>query len=268
MTRDLAKKMVFVAGPRQVGKTLSLAELGIDSRDDFLQLLTLGGFPEPFFEGSEVEAQRWSREYRNLLVNEEIAGLQRIQDLGNLELLVLRLPALVGSLLSLNSLREDLQVSHKAVASWLSALERLYAVFRLSPMGSPKVRAIKKSQKHYHYDWSLVPGKGPRFENMVASHLLKWVHFQQDTEGRDLELLYFRDTDGREVDFILAENGEPITAIECKWSDSKPDKNLRYWKLRFPDCDAWQLSATGVKDFATPDGVRVCHAIEFLKKLV
>ena len=247
---------------------LSTAELGISRQNDFLQLLTLGGFPEPFFEGSEVEARRWSREYRNLLINEEIAGLERIQDLGNLELLVLRLPDLVGSLLSLNALREDLQVSHRTVANWLSALERLYAVFRLSPFGSPKIRAIKKSQKHYHYDWSLVPEAGPRFENMVASHLLKWVHFRQDSEGLDLELFYFRDTDGREVDFIVAEKGKPITAVECMGADSKPDKNLRYWKIRFPDCDAWQLSATGAKDFVSPEGIRVCHAMEFLKGLV
>lgn len=96
----------------------------------------------------------------------------------------------------------------------------------------------------------------------IAGHLLKWVHFQQDTEGRDVGLFYFRDTDGREVDFILAEKGKPITAIECKWSDSKPDKNLRYWKIRFPDCAAWQLSATGAQDFVTPEGIRVRHAMD------
>ncbi|MFQ5739947.1 MAG: hypothetical protein ACE5JX_13140 [Acidobacteriota bacterium] len=32
----------------------------------------------------------------------------------------------------------------------------------------------------------------------MVSHLLKWVHFQQDSVGRDVELPYFRDTDGRE----------------------------------------------------------------------
>ena len=50
----------------------------------------------------------------------------------------------------------------------------------------------------------------------IAGHLLKWVHFQQDTEGRDVGLFYFRDTDGREVDFILAEKVKPITAIELQ----------------------------------------------------
>src|SRR5438477_102103 len=158
-------------------------------------LLNLGGFPEPYFSGSAVEARRWSRDHRTLLIREEVASLERVQDLGNLELLMLRLPELVGSPLSINAVREDLQVTHKTVAHWLQILERLYAIFRLSPFGAPRIRAVKKEQKHYHFDWTLIPESPQRFENLVASHVLKWVHFEQDAKGRDLELRYFRDTD-------------------------------------------------------------------------
>ncbi len=247
---------------------LSVAELGAHTHDDLQTLLRLGGFPEPFFGGSEVEARRWSREHRNLLIADEITRLEQVQDLGNLELLMLRLPDLVGSPLSLNALREDLRVSHKAVSNWIAILERLYAVFRLSPFGSPKIRAVKKAQKHYHLDWTLVQEEGPRFENLVACHLLKWIHMEQDARGRDLSLAYFRDTDGREVDFIVSERSTPLSAVECKWSQAAVDRNLRYWKARFPKCDVWQVYATGGKDFVSPEGIRVCHASELLKTLV
>jgi predicted AAA+ superfamily ATPase len=247
---------------------LSVAEIGVRTAADFHTLLTLGGFPEPFFGGSEVEARRWSREYRNLLVREEVVGLERVHDLGNLELLMIRLPELVGSPLSINSLREDLRVSHKAVANWLDIFERLYGLFRLSPLGSPKIRAVKKEQKHYHFDWTLVTREPARFENLVAAHLLKWVHYQQDVAGRDLELRYFRDTDGREVDFVVVEGRAPILCVESKWSDTDIDKGLRYLKARFPACDAWQLSATGRKDYVSPDGIRVAPAAALLTTLV
>ena len=247
---------------------LSAAELGVAAADDFRQLLRLGGFPEPFFGGSARQARRWSREYRNLLIREEVASLEGIRDLGNLELLALRLPDLVGSLLSINALREDLQLSHKTVANWFGALERLHAVFRIPPFGGPRIRAIKKAQKHYQSDWSLVPEEGPRFENLVASHLLKWVHFLQDTEGREVELRFFRDSDGREVDFIVTERGEPMLAVECKWSGRIVSRSLRYWKRKFPGCEAWQLHAVGDRDFVTPDGIRVSPATRFLSRLV
>jgi predicted AAA+ superfamily ATPase len=246
----------------------SVAELGMRTEGDLRRLLTLGGFPEPFLSGSETEARRWSREYRQRLVREEVTGLERITDLGNLELLALRLPELVGSPLSINALREDLQVSHKAVSNWLNVLERLYALFRLSPFGAPRIRAVKKEQKHYHVDWSVVPAAGARFENLVGAHLLKWVHYQQDVFGKDLELRYFRDTDGREVDFVVTDRKRPLLLVECKWADSEVDRSLRYLKARFPDAHAWQLSATGTKDYQTPEGIRVAPAITLLRELI
>lgn len=246
----------------------SVAELGMTRPAELLDLLRLGGFPEPFLSGSEVQARRWSREYRTLLVREEIAALERIQDLGHVELLMLRLPELVGAPLSVNGLREDLQISHKALSAWLAALERLYAIFRLAPLGSPRIRAVKKQQKHYHLDWTVVQPEAARFENLVACHLLKWVHYEQDVLGRDLELRYFRDIEGREVDFVVTEGRRPLLLVECKWSDAEPDRSLRYLKERFAQAQAWQVCAAGRKDFQSPEGIRVAPAVELLKTLV
>lgn len=247
---------------------LSVAELKLKSDADFKSLLRLGGFPEPFFGGSEVEARRWSREYRSRLVRDDIASLEPISDLGNLELLILRLPDLVGSPLSINALREDLQVSHRTLENWVSVLERMYAVFRVPPFGTARLRAVKKEQKHYHLDWSLVANEGARFENLVACHLQKWIHFLEDTQGRDVELRYFRDRDGREVDFVVTEGKKPILFVEVKLSDTNPDRSLRYLVSKFPGVPAFQLTAQNLKDFVTPEGVRVCSALTFLRTLI
>jgi hypothetical protein len=160
------------------------------------------------------------RDLRTLIIQEEVRDLENVSDLGKLELLALRLPDLVGAPLSINALREDLQVSHKTVSHWLSVLERLYALVRIPPFGAPTIRAVKKEQKHYHYDWSIVTEETKRFENLTAMHLLKWVHYKQDTEGRNMELRYFRDIDMREVDFVVTENLKPLRFIEVKWSDA------------------------------------------------
>ncbi len=246
---------------------LSAAELALERPTELTSLLSLGGFPEPYFGGSQVQARRWSREHRSRLVREEVTSLERVQDLGNMELLMMRLPELIGSPLSINAVREDLQLSHKTVANWLRILERLYAIFRVPPLSGPRIRAVKKEQKHYHFDWSVAPSDAQRFENLVASHLLKWVHFEEDARGRELELRYFRDTDGREVDFVVTERRRPILLVEAKWSAGALDSNLRYLKLRYPDADAWQIHATGVKDFVSPEGIRVAPALALLRTL-
>jgi len=247
---------------------LSVAELGISAERAFRDLMVLGGFPEPFLGGSELEARRWSREYRVRLLQEDVRDLERVGDLGRMERLMLRLPDLVGSPLSVNALSEDLAVSHRAVSNWIDILERLYAVFRVPPFGTDAIRAVKKAQKHYHYDWSVVPEEGARFENLVAGHLLKWVHFIQDTEGRDLELRYVRDVDGREVDFAIVERSRPLAFVECKLSAREVPSALRFLKGKFPEAEATLVVAEAVEPRRTTDGIEIRSAWDYLGRLV
>ena len=247
---------------------LSLAEVEGASRGDLADLLVYGGFPEPFLLTSEKESRRWSREYRARLVTEDLQDLERVKDVALVQKLVLRLPDLVGSPLSVNGLREDLQVAHQTVARWLQILENLFMIFRVYPFGANRLRAVKKEAKHYHLDWTVVRDQGIRFENLVACHLLKWCHFQQDVNGRDLELRYFRDVDRREVDFVITDEGHPLQFIECKTSQRRPRQALRYLKERFPGADALQIDLNGREDSLTRDGIRLMPAARYLRDLV
>ena len=217
--------------------------------------------------GSAAQARRWSIEYRERLVREDVATLENVRNLGAIELLILRLPDLVGSPLSVNALREDLQMNHETVSRWLLILERLYAIFRVPPFGAPRIRAVKKERKHYHFDWSLVREESYRFENMVACHLLKWVDFQRDTEGRVLELRFFRYVDGREVDFVVVEGRTPIMMVVCKLRDQELAAPLRYLSDRFPSVPAYQVAAFGTKDVEVSKRIRLLPARKFRSQL-
>lgn len=170
--------------------------------------------------------------------------------------------------MSLNSLREDLQVAHASVENWVNILERVYYIFRIQPFGPPKVRAIKKAQKHYHYDWTLVEDPSARFENFIASHLLKWVQHQEDTFGRELELRFYRDSEDREVDFIVVENKKPIMFIEAKLSSTEITNGLKYLKGRYPSVRATQVSLENKSTVLTGDGIEKISALRFLQEFV
>jgi len=247
---------------------LSCAELSAPTISTIEDLLAYSGFPEPFLLQSEKETRRWSREYRSRVIQGDLTDLENVQDVGIIESMALRLPDLVGSPLSLNALREDLQVSHQSVSRWISMLEKLYMIFRIYPFGAPKIRAVKKEAKHYHLDWTVVSDPGFRFENLVACHLAKWVYYLQDSEGRDVDLRYFRDVEKREVDFVITEDKRPTHFIECKSSGKVASPSLRYLKARFPSVSAIQVSLDEDVDIMTKEGVRICSAHLFLKDLV
>lgn len=94
------------------------------------------------------------------------------------------------------------------------------------------------------------------------------MHWQQDVEGRDYDLRYLRDTDGREADFVVVDGKKPVPLVECKLSDDGTDPNLRYLSAKFPKVPAWQVSLSGTKDFVSPEGIRVTPALTLLRTLV
>jgi hypothetical protein len=211
----------------------SLPELGASpTRSDVEALLRYGGFPEPFLRQDERELRLWQRDRVARVVREDLRDLERVREISLVEQLVDLLPARVGSPLSIASLREDLEVDHKTVERWLTTLENLYLCFRIPPFGPPRVRAVKKARKLYLWDWSMTPEGGPRFENLVASQLLKYCHFVEDTAGHAMELRFLRDTDGREVDFVVLQDRKPVFAVECKTGERAVSPAIRYFAER------------------------------------
>jgi predicted AAA+ superfamily ATPase len=76
---------------------------------------------------------------------------------------------------------------------------------------------VLKPPKVYFFDNGDVLGdEGARFENLVATSLLKRLHFLEDRDGYRYELRYIRDKEGREVDFVIVKEGELEELIEAK----------------------------------------------------
>jgi predicted AAA+ superfamily ATPase len=201
-------------------------------RDAFEALLRWGGFPEPFLAQSERELRRWHQQRRQLLVREDLRDLSRIQLLSHVEELVELLADRSGGILSYNALREDLQVAHDSVRLWVSYLERLYFVYLVRPFAGRIARALRREPKLYLWDWSEVADEGARFENLVASHLLKWCHFTQDWGYPPLELHFVRDKEKREVDFLITRDRKPWLLIEAKLSRITTSPALEHFAER------------------------------------
>lgn len=234
--------------------------------DTLHSLLQFGPFPEPFLAQNPRTLRRWQRERMDRFLREDIRDLENVRDLSSLELMADLLPGRVGSPLSLQSLREDLEVSHRAVSHWLAILERLYYCFPVTPYSGRLIRSLKKASKLYLWDWSVVANEGARFENLVAVHLLKMKHLLEDQEGYRLGLHYLRDVDKREVDFLVTAEGKPWFAVECKVSDRSAAPSLRYFGERLEIPYLYQVNWKGKEDVL--DGrVRIMPATKFLMAL-
>lgn len=199
----------------------------------FEQLYQFGGFPEPFFKASEEAHLRWSNQRRELLIQQDLRDLTNVSLLSLVEHLYLLLPSRVGSVLSVNSLKEDLKVAYNTVISWLDIFERLFLTYTLKPYTKKNSRSVFKEKKIYLWDWSQIKEEGARFENFVASHLWKAVQTWRDLGFGNFELSFIRDRDRREVDFCILKDSLPWLLVEAKLSETQISESLHYYCEKF-----------------------------------
>lgn len=245
----------------------SLLELNSNPKpSDVDLLLRFGGFPEPLFKQNSTHHSRWQMERVSRVINEDLRDLENVKELSLIELLVQSLGSKVGSTLSIKNLQEDLQVSPNTVDRWVNILERLYYCYRIAPYGPPKIRAVRKAQKLFLWDWSELENSGARFENMVASHLLKFCHHEEDTKGLKTELRYFKDVvTEKEIDFIVLQKNKPLFAVECKTGERELSKSLVNNGRRLNIPLLYQVHL-GTKSYGSPQTGRVLPFADFCKE--
>ena len=230
-------------------------------------LLERGGFPEPCLAPDNEQAERWRRQYFDGLVRNDVLEFSRIQEVNAIRLIAQMLRSRVGSPLSLASMARDLAVSPVTLKKYLDILEALYIVFVVRPFNDNIARSVLQSPKVYFYDTGLVEGdEGLRFENLVATALLKHVQWQHDVRGKEAGLHYIRTKDGAEVDFALSEKNQLTQLVECKLSDEKPHRALQRFALEKAPVQAVQVVRNARHGYTLGD-IQIAVAHEFLSGL-
>ncbi len=234
--------------------------------NDLDRLLIRGGFPEPFLSDSDTDAARWRSQYLDGLIRYDILDFQRIIDFRALQLTVELLRQRVGSPVSTASLARDIGTSPTTITRYITLLEGLFLVFRVTPYSRDIARSLLKEPKIYFYDTAFVQGdNGAKLENLVAVSLLKDTWGRNDYLGEQWRLHYLRTKDGKETDFALINNEQIVKIIECKSSDHKPDSNLLYFSSKY-SLEAIQLVRNLRNDFVT-DNTEVRNTERFLSHL-
>lgn len=195
--------------------------------DVWKRLASFSGFPEPFLKANPMAYRRWSTAYHRQLIREDIRDLTDVKDISDMEILFALLPSKVAAPLSIPSLATDLRVSYNTVKNRLDIFERFFLTFSLTPWTKQIARAIHKERKLYLFDYAGIKNNGAKFENMIALELFRAVNNWNDMGRGIFGLHYIRTKEGREVDFLISENGNPMLLIEAKCGSGKLSPNLQ-----------------------------------------
>ncbi|MEO5642219.1 MAG: ATP-binding protein [Bacteroidia bacterium] len=203
--------------------------------------LMLKGFYPPIYN-QRLKARDWCPDYIHTYIEKDVRQVKNISDLNTFQKFLALLAGRCGQELNLSSLGIEAGVDHKTVQSWIGILESSYIIYLLKPHFRNFNKTITKRPKLYFYDTALVcsllgiteikqlnthPLRGAVFETMVISELVK----QRTNAGEAINLYYWRDKTGHEIDVIVDTAGK-LLPIEIKSGQTVNDdffRNLDYW---------------------------------------
>ncbi len=275
------EKMVFIGGPRQVGKT-TLAKHLLMETGKMGRYLNWDYAPDQL----DILEMKWSENDR-LLIFDELHKYRKWKNW------VKGLYDVIGekhSILITGSARLD--VYKRGGDSLLGryhywrlhpytiddfpqeispqeAFKRLmYLTFIVRPWQGSLTKGIRKQPKIYFFDNGDVNDEpGVCFENLIATTLLKRLHFYEDSEGVPCELRYVADASKREVDFAIIIDGSLHELIEVKYSDENISTSLKYFKKRLHPQKTTQIVANLKRPY-DKDGIQVIDPFSYFNKIL
>jgi hypothetical protein len=239
---------------------------------DFEALWLYGGYPEPFLKRDQRFSRRWQSLRLEQLVREDIRDLSQVQQIGQLEMLVRLLTSRSAHQLIYGNLAQDIRVSVDTARRWIDILRNFHLGFLIRPWHRNVSRSLRKEPKWFLRDWANIENAGDKAETFVGCHLLKAVDGWNDMGFGKFELCYLRDKEKREVDFLVARDGEPWFLAEVKHHEASISETLGYYQDQVKAPFAFQVvidaDYVDADCFAKPRGPVAVPAKTFLSQLL
>lgn len=218
-------------------------------RNELIDKLLSGGFPEAVARPSAKRRAAWFESYLQTILQRDVRELANLEQLTEVPHLLQLLATRSASLLNQAELSRASRLTQTTLKRYLSLLETLFLVVRIPAWARNPGKRLVKSPKVFLPDTGLLawlrdysveklqglPGlPGHLVETYVACELLKHLAFSD----KGLSLWHYRTQTDIEVDFVLEDRLGKLTGIEVKASasiDSADFKGLRHLQDTEPD---------------------------------
>lgn len=188
----------------------------------------------PALQTTEQSIERFYASYVDTYVHRDIRDLTQVADEMQFQRFLTACAARTSQMVNYSELAKDVGISSPTAKSWLSILVTSGIVILVEPYFNNALKRIVKAPNMYFMDtglcayltrWTTSESleisamSGAFFETFVVSEIIK----SYLNEGRRPPVYYYRDSDQKEIDLVIEENGK-LQPIEIKKS-ANPKKN-------------------------------------------
>lgn len=198
----------------------------IDSQE-IVDIVLAGGFPEAVLRPKPRRIEKWYAAYVESIIQRDIQDIRAIQKADEVPKLISLLAASSSNQINLENLSSELRISWNTVDNYITSLEQIFFLKRLKPWYSNIGKRLVKRPKIFFFDSGLLAdilkqssasvaidrkAFGSLLETFVFAELTKQIGWN----NARIELMFFRDQYGNEVDFVLESVGTGLVGVEVK----------------------------------------------------
>jgi len=203
-----------------------------------VQMIKLSTFPEISVKPANERAI-WLDGYLTTLLQRDVKQLAELDKISVLPNLLRILATRAGGLINDSEISRDVGLNPVTGKTYRNILKMMFLNFDIAPWFRNIGKRLVKSSKGYLIDTSMLCHMldwdideieknrpelfGHLVENFVASELMKLLTFS----NIKAQLLHFRTSDGKEVDFILERPDGSIFAIEVKRAETVTNTDFK-----------------------------------------
>jgi predicted AAA+ superfamily ATPase len=197
------------------------------SRKDLIYQTFRGGYPKAIEIIDDSRRARWHRGYVQTLMEQDLEAFPPIRKWNTFYKLIYMLAIWSSSLSNINELSLTLELSRPTLQNYLIWLESLH-IMRTIPVWRTQDReGLKRRDKFFMTDSGLMTSMlrwnaqqiefdGDRLGKLIETAIGNELIAQIAANGDQSSLFHYRDTQRREIDFIIDDPTGMLVAIEVK----------------------------------------------------
>ncbi len=218
-----------------VGKFVTPKE--VPTRKDYLSMAFRGMYPE-VVKLPRSKSRSWYRDYLEALLEKDLGDIIKIRKLSEMKKLIEVTSAWSTKSIDLQKICSDMSLGRKTLGTYLDALETMNLLDKVGAWPDSDYKAARRKEKLVLNDSGIISGvlrwnldkvlldsdmSGKLIETFVYTQLACLVGLDDE-----YKIYHYRDSEKREIDFIIKDQNNNVLGIEVKSGTSVEKKSFKH----------------------------------------
>ena len=206
--------------------------------NDLIDRVLRGGYPEAVARASAKRRATWAQQYIDALIQRDVRDIATIEKLDQLPRFLSVLAQTAGQMCNYSQLSGQVGLDGKTAARYINIFEQMYLLKRIDVWARNRLNRLVKTPKLQFVDSGLlstlldlnnneIQKDRTRFGNLLETFVFGELLKHTTTSEASYRLMYYRDTDKFEVDYIIENAVGELIGIEVKATASIKKRDLR-----------------------------------------